>query len=117
MQYDENGIFAKIMRREIPADIVYETDNVLAFDDINPKAPVHVLIIPKLNIATVNDFQPEHAQMIGELVLAAKQIAKDKGISESGYRLVFNTMSDAGQDVFHVHLHLIGGRRMTWPPG
>ncbi len=117
MQYDENGVFAKIIRREIPADIVYETDHVLAFDDINPKAPVHVLIVPKSNVATVNDFQPEHAQLIGELVLAAKQIAKDKGVSESGYRLVFNTMSDAGQDVFHVHLHLLGGRRMTWPPG
>ena len=117
MQYDENGIFAKILRREIPANIVYETDHVLAFDDINPKAPVHVLIIPKLNVATVNDFKPDDAQVIGELVLAAQQIAKDKGINESGYRLVFNTLTDAGQDVFHVHLHLLGGRRMTWPPG
>jgi histidine triad (HIT) family protein len=117
MEYDKNGVFAKIIRREIPANIVYETDDVLAFDDINPKAPVHVLIIPKLEVATVNDFEDGHKNVIGEMFLAAKQIAKDKGIEESGYRLVVNTLDDAGQEVYHVHMHMLGGRRMTWPPG
>jgi len=117
MQYDENGIFAKIIRREIPANIVFESEHVLAFEDISPKAPVHILIVPKLPVATVNDLQPEHAQIIGELVLAGQQIAKEKGISEKGYRLVFNTLEDGGQEIFHVHLHLLGGRRMSWPPG
>lgn len=117
MQYDDNGIFAKIIRKEIPANIVFESDNVLAFEDINPKAPVHILIVPKLPVATVNDFETDHAAIIGELVLAARQIAKDKGIDEKGYRLVFNTLDDGGQEIYHVHLHLMGGRRMAWPPG
>lgn len=117
MKYDSDGIFAKIIRREIPADIVYESDNVMAFADINPKAPVHILIVPKLEVPTVNDFTAEHAQVIGEMVLAAQQIAKDKGIDQSGYRLVFNTLEDGGQEIYHVHMHLMGGRRLKWPPG
>ncbi len=117
MEYDKDGIFAKIIRKEIPANIVFETDNVLAFEDINPKAPVHILIVPKTEVATVNDFEDNDAQVIGEMVLAAKQIAKDQGVDQSGYRLVINTLEDAGQEIFHVHMHLFGGRRMTWPPG
>jgi len=117
MQYDDNGIFAKIIRKEIPANIVYETENVLAFDDISPKAPVHVLIIPKVKVTTVNELEANHTQVIGEMILAAKQIAKDKGVDQSGYRLVFNTLDDAGQEVYHLHMHMLGGRRMTWPPG
>lgn len=117
MQYDDNGVFAKIIRKEIPANIVYESDNVLAFEDINPKAPVHILIVPKAKVPTVNEFKAEHAPIIGEMVLAAQKIAKDKGVDESGYRLVMNTLDDAGQEIYHVHLHMLAGRRMTWPPG
>ena len=110
-------LFCKIIDGDIPGDIVYETDSVLAFNDINPTAPVHVLIIPKKHIATLNDLEEKHTQTMGELILAAKKIASDKGISESGYRTVFNCNKDAQQTVFHIHLHLIAGRQMTWPPG
>ena len=110
-------LFCKIIDGDIPGDIVYETDSVLAFNDINPTAPVHVLIIPKKHIATLNDLEEKDTQTIGELILAAKKIANDKGISESGYRTVFNCNKDAQQTVFHIHLHLIAGRQMTWPPG
>ena len=110
-------LFCKIIDGEIPGDIVYENDSVLAFNDINPIAPVHILIIPKEHIATLNDLEEKHTQTMGELFLAAKQIASEKGISESGYRTVFNCNKDAQQTVFHIHLHLIAGRQMTWPPG
>ena len=110
-------LFCKIIDGEIPGDIVYENDNVLAFKDINPIAPVHILVIPKEHIATLNDLEEKHTQTMGELFLAAKQIASEKGISESGYRTVFNCNKDAQQTVFHIHLHLIAGRQMTWPPG
>lgn len=110
-------LFCKIIDGDIPGDIVYETDSVLAFNDINPTAPVHVLITPKEHIATLNDLEEKHTQTMGELILAAKKIASDKGISESGYRTVFNCNKDAQQTVFHIHLHLIAGRQMTWPPG
>lgn len=110
-------LFCKIIDGEIPGDIVYENDNVLAFKDINPIAPVHILVIPKEHIATLNDLEEKHTQTMGELFLAAKKIASDKGISESGYRTVFNCNKDAQQTVFHIHLHLIAGRQMTWPPG
>lgn len=112
-------IFAKIIRKEIPADIVYESDNVLAFKDINPQAPVHILIIPKItDIATTKDIDSKtHAPLLGELFDAANKIAKDLGISESGYRIVINCGPDAGQEVYHLHLHLLGGRKMNWPPG
>ena len=110
-------LFCKIIDGEIPGDIVYENDSVLAFNDINPIAPVHILVIPKEHIATINDLEEKHTQTMGELFLAAKKIASDKGISESGYRTVFNCNKDAQQTVFHIHLHLIAGRQMTWPPG
>ena len=110
-------LFCKIIDGEIPGDIVYENDSVLAFNDINPIAPVHILIIPKEHIATLNDLEEKHTQTMGELFLAAKKIASDKGISESGYRTVFNCNKVAQQTVFHIHLHLIAGRKMTWPPG
>lgn len=110
-------LFCKIIDGEIPGDIVYENDNVLAFKDINPIAPVHILVIPKEHIATLNDIEEKHTQTMGELFLAAKKIASEKGISESGYRTVFNCNKDAQQTVFHIHLHLIAGRQMSWPPG
>tara|TARA_B100000900_G_scaffold394498_1_gene391966 strand:+ start:117 stop:461 length:345 start_codon:yes stop_codon:yes gene_type:complete len=110
-------LFCKIIDGEIPGDIVYENHSVLAFNDINPIAPVHILIIPKEHIVTLNDLEEKHTQTMGELLLAAKKIASDKGISESGYRVVFNCNQDGQQTVFHIHLHLIAGRQMTWPPG
>ena len=110
-------LFCKIIDGEMPGDIVYENDNVLAFKDINPIAPVHILVIPKEHIATLNDLEEKHTQTMGELFLAAKKIAIEKGISASGYRTVFNCNKDAQQTVFHIHLHLIAGRQMSWPPG
>ncbi len=111
-------IFSKIINREIPADIVYETENVLAFRDINPQAPVHILIIPKIEIPKVTDIKtPEHSHLMGEMIDAANIIAKQENISETGFRLVFNCGDDSGQDVYHLHLHLLGGRKLSWPPG
>ena len=113
-----NTIFSKIINKEIPADIVYESDTVLAFKDIRPQAPVHVLIIPKIEIPKVSDIKgKEHAQLLGEMIDAANKIAKDFGISEEGFRLVFNCGTNGGQDVYHLHMHLLGGRQMKWPPG
>lgn len=112
-----DDLFLKVIEREIPADIVYETDDVLAFRDINPQAPVHILIIPKIHIRTVNDLQPDHAELVGRLILAAKEIAREENLSEEGYRLVMNCNQAAGQAVFHIHLHLLGGRKFSWPPG
>jgi histidine triad (HIT) family protein len=105
-------IFTKIIAGELPADIVYEDDEVLAFRDINPQAPVHVLIIPKLDIATVNDIQPHQAELIGKLVLAAQKIAADEGIAEDGFRLVINCNRHGCQVVFHLHMHLLGGKQL-----
>ena len=110
-------IFAKIIRREIPADIVYEDDEVLAFRDITPRAPVHVLFVPKKPIATPNDAEASDAALIGKLVLAAAAYAKKEGFAQNGYRTVFNCNQDAGQSVFHIHLHLLAGRALGWPPG
>ncbi len=110
-------LFLKIIDREIPADIVYETDEVLAFRDISPQAPVHILIIPKTHIRTVNDIKTDQANLIGQLFLAAKVIAREENLSEDGYRLVMNCNHAAGQEVFHIHLHLLGGRIFNWPPG
>ena len=112
-----DDLFEKIIRREIPADIVFENDDVLAFRDIDPQAPVHVLVIPKRRIATINDLEPGDAELMGRMVLAAREIAAQEGLSDNGYRLVFNCNRDGGQSVYHIHLHLLGGRRMTWPPG
>ena len=105
-------IFSRIIRRELPADIVYEDDEVMAFRDINPQAPTHVLIIPKLELATLNDLRPEHAGLIGKLVLAAQRIATEEGIAEDGYRLVVNCNRHGCQEVYHLHLHLIGGKQL-----
>jgi len=110
-------LFGKIIRREIPADIVYEDDDVLAFRDINPQAPVHVLFIPKRAIATLNDATDRDAELIGKLVLAASAWAKKQGLADNGYRLVMNCNAHGGQTVFHIHVHLLAGRQMTWPPG
>jgi histidine triad (HIT) family protein len=111
-------IFSKIINKEIPADIVYETDHVLAFKDIKPQAPIHILIIPKIEIPKVSDIKgKEHAALLGELFDAANKLAKDLGIDKNGFRLVFNCGNDGGQEVFHIHMHLLGGRHMNWPPG
>jgi histidine triad (HIT) family protein len=110
-------LFGKIIRREIPADIVYEDDDVLAFRDINPQAPVHVLFIPKRALATLNDLGPDDAGLIGKLFIAAMGWAKDQGFAEDGYRCVVNCNKDGGQTVYHIHLHLLAGRQMHWPPG
>src|SRR6058998_2764749 len=110
-------LFCKIVDRTIPAAIVYEDDELLAFNDINPQAPTHVLIVPKRHIETLNVLEPGDDHIVGELARRAAAIAKDRGISEKGYRTVFNTNREAGQTVFHIHLHLLGGRVMTWPPG
>ncbi len=112
-----DDLFLKIINREIPAEIVYENDDVLAFRDINPQAPVHILIIPKVHIRTVNDIRPEHVELLGKLYLAAKEIAREENLAEDGYRLVMNCNRAAGQVVFHIHLHLLGGRDFVWPPG
>jgi histidine triad (HIT) family protein len=101
----------------IPCDKVHENENVLAFRDIDPKAPTHILIIPKKHITTLNEINENDQDLLGELLLTAKKIAKDEGIDTSGYRTVFNCNSDGGQTVFHIHMHLLGGRPMAWPPG
>ena len=110
-------IFCKIAAGEIPSDIVFQDDVCLAFKDINPGAPTHILIIPKEHIATLNDLTPEHQSTVGHILLAAKQIASRLGVDASGYRVVANCNSDGGQVVFHIHFHLLGGRRLSWPPG
>lgn len=111
-------IFSKIINKEIPADIVFESENILAFNDINPQAPVHILIIPKIEIPKVTDLNGnEHAALLGEMIEAANKLAKDMGIAEEGFRLVFNCGDHGGQEVYHLHLHLLGGRQMKWPPG
>jgi len=110
-------LFCKIIARQIPGSIVYEDDRLIAFNDINPQAPTHVLIVPKRHIATLNDLQPGDDGIVGEMVRRAAAIAKERGLDAGGFRAVFNTNRDAGQTVFHIHLHLLGGRGMTWPPG
>ena len=110
-------IFSRIIRREIPADIVFEDDDVLAFRDVNPQAPTHVLFIPKRAIATLNDASAGDAALLGKLMLAAAEFAKKEGIADNGYRVVMNCNDDGGQSVYHIHLHLLAGRRMAWPPG
>jgi histidine triad (HIT) family protein len=106
-------IFSKIIRKELPADIVYEDDEVLAFRDVSPQAPVHILVIPKVEIATANDIQPGQAELIGNMVLAAQKIAVQEGIAEDGYRLVMNCNQHGGQAVYHIHLHLVGGHQLS----
>ena len=110
-------LFCRIINREIPATIVYEDDRIVAFNDINPQAPMHLLVVPRKHIATLNDLTPDDDQLAGEIVRRAAAIAKERGLANGGYRTVFNTNREAGQTVFHIHLHLIGGRPMHWPPG
>ena len=110
-------LFEKIIAREIPADIVYEDDLVLAFNDINPQAPVHVLVIPKKPIPRLAEAEPEDHQVLGHLLLKAREIAADLGLHENGFRLVINNGKDGGESVPHLHLHILGGRAMEWPPG
>lgn len=113
----EDTIFGKIARGEMDADIVYENEHVVAFRDINPQAPTHVLVIPRKPIATLNDLTPDDRELVGEMFLAAKAVARQEGLSESGYRVVMNCGEGAGQSVFHIHLHVLGGRDLQWPPG
>jgi histidine triad (HIT) family protein len=111
-------IFSKIIKKKIPADIVFENDKILAFKDINPKAPVHVLIIPKEKIAQVTEIDgKKHAALLGEMFDVANKIAKDMKIDKDGFRLVLNNGGNGGQEVYHLHMHLLGGRQMNWPPG
>jgi histidine triad (HIT) family protein len=111
----DSCLFCRIVRREIPATVIREDEHTLAFRDIDPKAPTHVLVIPKVHVASLNGVSDP--ALVGRLLLAAKEIARDEGIDGSGYRTVMNAGADAGQSVFHVHLHLLGGRRLGWPPG
>lgn len=114
---DNACIFCKIINKEIPAGIVYGNDEIVAFNDVNPQAPVHIIIIPRKHIERVSEIKEGDSALVGKLVLVAKKLAEEKKISDSGYRLVFNCNKDAGQVVFHIHLHLLGGRKMGWPPG
>ena len=110
-------LFCNIINKKIPAKIVFESDDILAFRDISPQAPSHILIIPKKHIETLNDTHQDDALLLGTMLMVAKDIAKCEGIDSSGYRLNINTLKAGGQEVFHIHIHLLGGRQMTWPPG
>jgi histidine triad (HIT) family protein len=110
-------IFTKIINKEIPADIVFEDNDIIAFKDIQPQAPIHILIIPKIEIETLNELEEIHDLLVGKIVRRASVIAKEMGLAEDGYRLVFNCNKNGGQAVYHIHCHLLGGRAMQWPPG
>jgi len=110
-------LFCKILAGDIPADIIYESDTAIAFRDINPQAPTHVLIIPRKHIATINEISDDDQALIGSLFTAAREIAAAEGLADDGYRVVMNCNEAAGQTVFHIHLHLLGGRALAWPPG
>ncbi len=114
---NESCLFCKILAGDIPAEIVYESDTAIGFRDINPKAPTHVVIIPRKHIATINDIQPDDQQVVGSLFTAAREIAEKEGHADVGYRVVMNCNEAAGQTVFHIHLHLLAGRAFSWPPG
>jgi histidine triad (HIT) family protein len=110
-------LFCRLVKGDIPSDIIYENDDVIAFRDQNPQAPTHVLVIPRKHISTVNDLTAEDKNVVGEMLLAGKAVAAQDGIAEDGYRLILNCNEGAGQTVFHIHLHVLGGRVMNWPPG
>ena len=110
-------IFCKIVAGEIPAKIVFQDDDLVVIEDINPAAPLHLLLIPRKHVAGTLELEPEDDKLIGKLHRVAAQLARDKGVADSGYRLVVNTKGDAGQTVFHIHFHLLAGREMAWPPG
>lgn len=110
-------LFCKIALKEIPATIVFEDETVVAFRDIRPQAPTHILLVPKKHIPTIDECKARDQELLGSMILSAKNIACSQGLSEAGYRLVFNVNSGGGQEVYHIHLHILGGRQMTWPPG
>lgn len=115
--FSKDCIFCKIAKKEVESEIVYDDENVTAFNDVNPQAPIHILIIPKKHIEKVSDIGGENYTIVGNLVGVANKLAEDKGLINRGYRLVFNCGKEAGQAVFHLHLHLLGGRSFSWPPG
>jgi len=112
-----NCLFCRIIAGEIPATRVYEDEHVIAFNDIAPQAPMHVLVVPKVHVATLNDLTPENDAVVGNMTRRAAAIAAERGYHASGFRTVFNCNADAGQAVFHIHMHLLGGRKLAWPPG
>jgi histidine triad (HIT) family protein len=112
-----SSIFTKIIKREIPAAIVYEDDECIAFRDIDPKAPVHILLVPRKEIPSLDQVTENDKTLLGHLMVKASEIAKAEGISDSGYRIVVNTNNEGGQEVYHIHMHILGGRQMNWPPG
>lgn len=113
----DDCLFCRIAAGEIDAEIVRDGDEIVAFEDINPQAPTHILVIPRTHISTINDVTEEHEKLLGRMVTTAKRIARDREIADAGYRLVLNCNRQAGQSVFHIHLHLLGGRTLSWPPG
>jgi histidine triad (HIT) family protein len=117
MAANKDCLFCRIVSREIPAKVVYEDATLVAFEDINPQAPVHVLIIPRAHIASLNDLIPDHDALVGEMIRRAAALAAERGYAQRGFRTVFNTNREAGQTVFHIHLHLLAGRPLHWPPG
>lgn len=110
-------LFCKIIEGTIPSEKVFENNSIYAFNDINPQAPIHILIIPKKHIETLNDIDDDQKKLIGDMIITAKYLAEKKGFAAAGYRTVFNCNAHGGQDVYHIHLHLLGGRQMNWPPG
>lgn len=114
---DENCIFCKIVNKTIPSTLLYEDEHVLAFEDLNPQAPVHCLVITKKHISGANGMEADDTTALGQMLLAGKKVAQQKGISDGGYRFVINTGADGGQSVYHIHLHVLGGRPLSWPPG
>lgn len=114
---DPNCIFCKIAAGELKSDIVHQDDRIVAFRDMNPQAPTHVLVVPRKHVATINDLEEEDAEVAGRLFLVAAKVAAAEGVDQSGYRVVMNCMEGAGQSVFHIHLHVLGGRPFRWPPG
>jgi histidine triad (HIT) family protein len=114
---ESDCLFCKIVAGDIPSNVVLETDTVFAFRDVNPTAPTHVLVVPREHVRDATEIAPEHGSLLADLIAAANEIARADGVDESGYRLVLNVGPDAGQSVFHLHLHVIGGRSMAWPPG
>jgi histidine triad (HIT) family protein len=110
-------LFCRVVRKELPSRVVHEDPLIVAFEDIHPQAPTHILVVPRAHLETLNDLLPEHEPLIGHMVAVAAQLAKARGIAASGYRTLFNCNRGAGQTVYHVHLHLLGGRSFGWPPG
>ena len=113
----EDCVFCKIINRESPVEKIYEEDDIIDFNDINPQAPIHILLVPKEHFNSLNEIPEEKKDILSRILLRARQIAHEKGIGNKGYRIVLNTAKESGQSVFHIHFHLMGGRRMTWPPG